>query len=430
MPIMLTMPKLSPTMQEGTIVKWHKKVQDKVSAGDVLIEVATDKATVEYNALDDGYLRKILVQEGQSAVINQPIAIMTETADENIEGVQVMPVKTEKKAASPTTEPAVQALQEPSPQKAAPVMQQPAIPPEAPLTNYQFPFPGKSLGRVRASPLAKKLAQEKGLDLSTVKGSGPQGRVVKEDLDLAQSNQVVAFGRREVPDVAPGTYEEIPLSPMRKAIGERLQYSKSFIPHFYIRQEINADALVETFKQLKECGLKISYNDFVVKAAALALREHPIVNSGFNAVNQTIIHFQTIDISIAVAIEGGLITPIVRHADYKNLGEIAVEIKELAERAKAGKLEPEEYKGGSFTISNLGMMGISEFTAVINPPQSAILAVAGIEDCVRMKNGVVVAGKRMSLVLSVDHRSVDGLEAAKFMKTLQKFLENPAILLI
>lgn len=418
-------------MQEGSIVKWHKRVGDRVQAEELLIEVATDKATVEYNALDEGVLRQILVPEGQSAIVNQPIAIFTETADETIAGYQ--PEGTMPKTVEKPKEQAPSAKESHATPQAAPAtsMQQPAFVPEPPLEQPNFAFPpNKTAKRAAISPLAKKLAQEKGLDLTTVKGSGPQGRVVSRDLDFAQPGGPVAFGRREAPDVLPGTYEEVPLSPMRKVVGQRLQQSKSFIPHFYVRQEIDAAPLVEAREQLKQGNLKVTYNDFVIRACALALREHPMVNSGFNSVSQSIILFQTIDISIAVSVDGGLITPIVRTADYKNLGEISVEVKELAARAKTGKLEPQEYKGGSFTISNLGMFGISEFAAIINPPQAAILAVGGIEECVRMKNGAAVSGKRMVLVLSLDHRVIDGAAAAAFIKTVQKYLENPAILLV
>ncbi len=415
-------------MEEGAIAKWHKKVGDRVEAGELLVEVATDKATVEYNALDEGFLRKILVPEKGHAVVNQPIAIFTLEAKENIEGYKpegiqpgaAMPVKKEEKVEIKTEKPT-----------ATTAMQQPAFMPEPPLERYEFEFPtGSPKKRIAASPLAKKLAKEKGLDLGSVKGTGSSGRITSHDLNLAQPGQVVSFGARELPPIAPGTFEEIPLTPMRKTIATRLQQSKSFIPHFYIRQEIDAEPLVEAREQLKQGGLKVSINDFIIRATALALKEHPGLNSGFNTVSQSIILFKTIDIAIAVAIDEGLITPILRHADYKNLGEISVEMKELASRAKAGKLEPQEYKGGSFTISNLGMFGISDFVAVINPPQSAILAVSGIEDCVRMKNNLAVAGKKMNLTLSADHRVVDGAHAAAFIKTMQKFLENPSILLV
>lgn len=421
-------------MEEGTIAKWHKKVGDKVAAGELLVEVATDKATIEYNALDGGYLRKILVADGGQAVVNQPIAIFTEKAGESIEGYAPEGIAPSAPAKKEGTAPA-QAKPETKQTTAAPAvataMQQPAFIPEPPLEKYEFEFPtGTPAARTPASPLAKKLAKDKGIDLTTVKGTGPGGRVTSRDLELGLPDQTVTFSRRSLPQIAPGTYEEVALTPMRKVIAQRLQQAKSFIPHIYVRQEIDAAPLSVARDQMKQGNLKVTVNDFVIRACALALREHPNANSGFNSANQSIILFKTVDISVAVTVEGGLITPIIRHADFKNLGEISVEIRELAGRAKTGKLQPAEYKGGSFTISNMGMFGITDFCAIINPPQSCILAVGGIEDAACVKNGQVVAGKKMSLVLSADHRVVDGAEAAKFLKSVQKYLENPALLLV
>ncbi len=415
-------------MQEGTIAKWHKKVGDKVEAGDLLLEVATDKATVEYTALDEGFLRKILILDQGHAIVNQPIAIFTKQPNESIEGYipEGTTPKVEKKAEGLPREK----------EREMPIQTAISAPgavfhPEPPLKNYEFEFPTTSIPkRIPASPLAKKLAKEKGLDLTTVKGTGPGGRVISHDLNLAQSDQTVTFGRREKPSIAPGTFEEIPLSPMRKVISQRLQQAKNSIPHIYVHQEIDAALLHETREQLKNGNLKVSINDFIIRAAALALREHPNCNSGFNAATQSILLFKTIDISVAVSVEGGLITPIIRHADYKNIGEISLEIKELAAKARNGKLQETEYKGGSFTISNMGMYGITDFCAIINPPQAAILAVGGIEDCARVKNGQVVPGKKMHLVMSADHRVIDGSDAAKWLKTIQKYLENPALLLL
>lgn len=427
MPFTLTMPKLSPTMETGIIVKWRKKEGDFVKSGEALIEVATDKATVEHNALDEGYLRKILIPEGKEAIVNQALAIFTEKKEESIEGYQpegitpvAQPKKEEKKEVASAPQPAKTL-------PSSPGISQPNFVPEPPLAHYSF---GKSSDKILASPLARKLAREKNIDLSTVKGTGPNQRITSHDIDLGQPSGLVTFGRNEIPSIAPGTYEEETLSPMRKVIGQRLQESKTFIPHFYVFQEVDAEPMVQLRAQLKNLDLSVSFNDFVVRACALALRAHPTVNSGFNSVNNTLIRFKTIDIAIAVSLEGGLITPIVRHADYKNLGELSVEMKQLAKRAREGKLEREEYTGGSFTISNLGMFGITEFTAVINPPQAAILAVGGLHDTPKVKNGEVIAGKSMRLVLSSDHRVIDGMEAAKFLKEVQKLLENPASLLI
>jgi pyruvate dehydrogenase E2 component (dihydrolipoamide acetyltransferase) len=426
MPFTVTMPKLSPTMQEGTITKWHKKEGDKVNAGDLLVEIATDKATVEYNALDDGYLRKILIPEGGSGIVNQPIGIFTDKPNENIEGYQpvgIQPAVQEEKKEATKIEETPKSLPSPS-------IPQAVFLPQPPLENYEFGFPTDEIPkRTPASPLAKKIAKEKGLDITTVKGSGPGGRVTSQDLNLAQPDLTVTFGRREKPIIQPGTYEEIPLSPMRKVISQRLQSAKNSIPHIYVHQEIDALPLFEAREQLKNGNLKVSINDFIIRAVALSLKEHPNCNSGFNAASQSMILFKTIDISVAVSVEGGLITPIIRHADYKNIGEISLEVKDLASRAKTGKLQPHEYQGGSFTISNMGMYGVTDFCAIINPPQAAILAVGGIEECARVKNGQVVIGKKMHLVISADHRAIDGADAAKFIKTVQKYLENPALLL-
>lgn len=435
MPFTLTMPKLSPTMEEGTIAKWRKKEGDLVKSGEVIFEVATDKATVEHAVLDGGYLRKILIHEGEEAVVNQAVAIFTEKVEESIEGYKPEGVQ-------PKIEPAVVAQEQveskaEKPAAKSPVkangtgLQQPSFVPEPPLKDYRFPFlEGGSSGHVRSTPLARKLAQEKKVDLSTVKGSGPHGRVVANDVSLGQAKASIGFSKAEIPTLSPGTYEEETLSPMRKVIGSRLQESKTFIPHFYVSQEVRVDALVDIREQLSNTGIKISFNDFIVRAAALALREHPDVNSGFNSVQSAIIRFKTIDISIAVSMPAGLITPIVRHADYKNIGQISVEVRELAKRAKEGKLAREEYVGGSFTISNLGMYGVTSFTGIINPPQAAILCVGGIEDKPIIKQAQVVPGKTMHLSLSADHRVIDGADAAKFLKTLQKHLENPASLLL
>lgn len=436
MPFTLTMPKLSPTMEEGQIAKWHKQPGDFVAAGDLLMEVATDKATVEHNALDEGYLRKIVVDEGGMAIVNQAIAVFTEEADESIEGYEPEGIA----ASTEVTEVNEEAVAEVTAGAAPAVsnapatgggLAQPAFEPLPPLENYEFDLPrGSQAERLRSSPLARKLAQEKGLDISSVKGTGPGGRVVAKDLERAQPDAAASFGRRSVPTELPGSFEEEPLTPMRKAIGKRLQESKTFIPHFYVTQTIDAQPMVDMRGQLKDWEIKVSFNDFIVRACALALREHPVINSGFNTVNNSITHYKTIDVCVAVSIDGGLITPIIRHTDFKNLGEISAEVKNLAKRARDGKLEPHEYQGGSFTVSNLGMYGISDFVAVINPPQGAILAVGGLEEKPVVKDGQVVPGKTMSMTLSSDHRVIDGAAAAEFLRTVKRYLENPAGLLL
>lgn len=429
MPFTLIMPKLSPTMESGTIVKWHKKVGDEIKPDDLLFEVATDKATVEYNALDAGWLAKILIDENKDAIVNQPVAILTEKQGESIEGFKVEnPIE---ESASKQEQPKENLKEDKKPQPAVEKKETAkpsfAPPPPPPVT---APKNSKSTEtRVMASPLAKKLAEQQGLDLSNLQGTGPSGRIMSKDLANAPKAGG-SRGSRSLPNIAPGSYTEETLSPMRKVISQRLQESKSYIPHFYVQQTVDAEPLVKFREQLKHNDYSISFNDCVIKACAIALKSHPVVNSGFNSSNNTIIHYQTVDVAVAVSIPGGLITPIIRFTDYKELSEISQEIKELAKRAKAGKLEAHEYQGGSFTVSNLGMFGTTQFQAIINPPQAAILAVGGILDVPVVKDGEVVAGKVMNLTLSVDHRVVDGVAAAEFMRTVQKLIESPVGLLI
>ncbi len=427
MPFTLTMPKLSPTMEGGKIVSWHQKEGDHVKEGDLLFEVATDKATVEYNALDEGYLRRILVQAGDAAIVNQPVAIFTAESEESIEGYTpegTTPKAPEKKPQEAKAPDAPEAL---APSKPAPSSSMPAFEPAPPLEKIED---FSKTQEVIASPLARKMALEQGLDLSTVKGSGPGHRIVSKDLERAQPNTIVTFGRQERPKYPSGTYTEEELTPMRQAVGDRLQASKATIPHFYVQQSISALPLIELREQLKAIGLKVTFNDFMIKAAALALREHPAVNSGFNSKKGKIIRFLTVDISVAVSVEGGLITPIIRYADYKDVGHISKEVKQLVKVAKQGKLTPQQYQGGSFTISNLGMFGISHFQAVINPPQAAILAIGGMQESVSIKEGNISTGKTMVLSLASDHRVIDGSDAAQYLKTLKLLLENPSALLI
>lgn len=442
MPFTLTMPKLSPTMELGTLVKWHKREGDHVKVNDLLMEVATDKATVEFNAFDAGWISKILIQEGQEAQVNQALAIMTDTKGESIEGyrpegLQPVPAKVPPITPAPAAAQGCSSLLapaeaiSPSPAVTSGGLLQPVFSPEPPLEHYVFDQPTGGIDkRIFASPLARRLAKERGLDLSTVKGSGPRHRIMSRDLEKAQPAGIVAFGHREKPKHQPGSYSEEPLSPMRKVIGQRLQESKSFVPHFYVTQTINVEPLAAVREQLQQVDVKITYNDLLIKACSLALRKHPNVNSGFDSAKKAIIKFQTIDIAVAVSLPSGLLTPIIRHADFKNVGELSVEMRALAKRAKEGKLETQEYKGGSFTISNLGMYGVTDFIAIINPPQAAILAAGGIKDVAVVRNGHVVPGKVMNLTLSADHRVIDGVAAAEFLNTVKLFLENPAALLI
>lgn len=432
MPFTVSMPKLSPTMEQGVIAKWHKVEGDLVESGELLLEITTDKATVEHNALDEGYLRKILVSEGAQASINQPIAIFTETQDESIEGYQPegVPAKApEKKEVEIKT--SKEEAPKDTPKVTSTMMAQPAFEPEPPNENYRFPFPsGLENTKVLASPLAKKIARENHLDLSSIKGSGPRGRIMKKDLELAQSKSMASLSHAPALGEVSGSYEEIPLSHIQKVVGDRLQASKSFIPHFYINQNVDVEPLMRVREELKSQNIKVSFNDFVVRASALALREHPKINSGFNSVKGALIRFKTIDISIAVSLEEGLITPILRFADYKNVGQIASEVKHLAKQARLGKLSMEEFKGGSFTISNLGMYGITDLKPVINPPQAAILGVGGIQEVARFKEGQCVKGYQMVLTLAADHRAINGEDGARFLKTLRELLENPSVLLL
>jgi pyruvate dehydrogenase E2 component (dihydrolipoamide acetyltransferase) len=407
MPFTVTMPKLSPTMTEGQVAKWHKKPGDRVEVGDVLLEIATDKATVEHAALDEGYLRKIICGDGERAEVNEPLALFTETADESIEGFSP---KKEAATSAPTT----------APQVAVPKAESSAPASTAALSATES-------GRTFASPLAKKLAKEKGIDLQAVQGSGPRGRIMSRDLASAkqQASALPAGSAKAVPTQ---TTEES-LTPMRQVIGQRLLESKTHIPHFYVKQEIDATALVALRDELKKLEVSCTINDLIIKATALALSKHPEINSGYNEKTKKLIRFGSVDICIAVTIAGGLITPILANANNKSLKAISSEAKQLATRAKEGKLQPQEYQGGSFTISNLGMFGVTEMTAIINPPQGAILGVGAVSDAAIVKNGAVVAGKKLVLTISCDHRVIDGAEAAQFLRTLRQLLENPMLFL-
>lgn len=427
MPFKLFMPKLSPTMEGGTIIKWHKKESDFVKEGELLFEVATDKATVEYQALDAGFLRKILVTQGQEAMIGAPVAIFSTTQDESIQEMLAPVPRVAKEVAAPIETPvSVPAAAEPikTVSQEIPFVQEP------PLEDDEFEYRHDGgPDRVFASPLAKKIARERNIDLSLVKGSGPQKRIVSEDLKNLQGAQQ-PFHHRKAPEIAPGSYQLEPMTPMRKTIGKRLQAAKSFIPHFYSQIAVDAEPLIAARNQLKEVGYAVTFNDFILRATALVLKEHPVINSGYNNVENCIIRFKTVDIAMAVSIQGGLITPLIRHADHKNLMELSKEAKKLIAMAKENQLQPHQYKGGSFSISNLGMYGITNFTPIINPPQAAILGVGGILDEPMVKDGKVVPGKKMTLTLAADHRVIDGADAALFLNQLKKLLENPVRLLI
>ena len=425
---LLKMPKLSPTMETGTLVKWLKKAGDEIHFGDVLLEISTDKAVLEHTASEDGWLLEILVKEGTKIPVGAPIAVFSTEKNVTYDLKQLLPSQEAVSTDEPTQIVPNTSSQQDNSHYAGPSMAIVGFRPEPPLTT---PLTIKNPGDpVSASPLAKKLAKEQNLDLSGVAGSGPGGRIVKKDLEKAPPLRIAGFGYPEAPEVNPGTYVEEPLSPIREAISKRLQAAKTFIPHFYVRQRIYASPLLALLKELQAQNIKLSINDCIVRACALALKEFPEINSGFNSVDNTIIRFSTIDISIAVAIPDGVITPIIRCADRKNVGMISAEIKALAARAKQSALKEEEYKGGSFCISNLGMTGISDFTAILNPPQAAILAVGSVEEQPIVLNGELAVGSTCMLTLSVDHRVIDGYPAAMFMKRLQKLPEAPSVLLL
>lgn len=435
MPFTLTMPKLSPTMEEGTIAKWHKKEGDSVEADELIFEVATDKATVEYNVLDGGFLRKILVAEGSEAKVNQPVAIFTETQEESLEGYQAEGLgdfKSTAAAQAPQTAKPVQADKKeevPPPKKEEVPSQNNDKSDQKKTGELKSSNSADSSARIIASPLAKKLAKERNIDLNQVVGSGPNQRIMSRD--LGQPEQELKTAQQQIQPLEPmGSYTEETLSQVRKVIAKRLQEAKATIPHIYIDVKVNAENLVQFRNQLSQLDVKVSINDCLIKACAIALKKHPEINSGFNSQNSTLIRFQTVDISVAVSIKEGLITPIVRYADHKSLTEISKEIRELAARAKTGKLKLEEFQGGSFSVSNLGMFGVSSFQAIINPPQACLLAISSIQNVPVVKDHQVVPGKVFHMTLSCDHRVVDGAAGAVFLQTLKEILEKPLALLL
>ena len=424
MAIEILMPALSPTMEEGTLAKWLVKEGDVVKSGQVMAEIETDKATMEFEAVDEGTIGRILVAEGTAGVkVNTPIAVLVE------EGESADAVPAPAKAAAPVA--AVVA----------------AVAVAAPAT------PKAGGARVFASPLARRLAAEKGLDLTRLQGSGPHGRIVRADIDGAKP-QAAATAPVAAPVAAPAPakaagptgmsaetvmkiyadrkFTEVPLDGMRRIIAARLTEAKQTIPHFYLRRDIRLDALMALREQLNKGlearGVKLSVNDFIIKACALALQAVPDANAVW--AGDRILKLKPSDVAVAVAIEGGLFTPVLKDAETKTLSALSAEMKDLATRAKTKKLAPHEYQGGSFAISNLGMMGIDNFDAVINPPHGAILAVgAGLKKPVVMKDGTIGVATVMSVTLSVDHRVIDGALGAAFLKAMIELLENPIAML-
>ncbi len=436
MPTEILMPALSPTMEEGTLAKWLVKEGDTVSSGDVMAEIETDKATMEFEAVDEGTIGKIIVPEGTEGVkVNDVIAVLLEEG-ESADDIGATSAPTA--AAQPTA--AAEAASEGSSNKAAPA----ATPaPAAPVNDGN---------RVFATPLARRMAADKGLDLAAITGSGPHGRIIKADVENAQPSAVpakadgpvakadaasAAMAAGPATDVVLKTYadrpfQEVKLDGMRKTIAARLTEAKQSVPHFYLRRDINLDALLkfrsQLNKQLEARQIKLSVNDFIIKACALALQEVPEANAVW-AGDRTL-NFEKSDVAVAVAIEGGLFTPVLKDADMKSLSTLSAEMKDLASRARERKLAPHEYQGGSFAISNLGMFGIDNFDAIINPPHAAILAVgAGVKKPIVGADGELAVGTVMSVTLSVDHRVIDGALGANLLQAIKNNLENPMTML-
>jgi pyruvate dehydrogenase E2 component (dihydrolipoamide acetyltransferase) len=421
----IVMEALSPTMEEGRLVAWKKHEGDPVKAGETLAEVETDKAVMELVARGEGVLRKIVLGEGATVPVGALVAVVGR-ADEDVS------------ALVPTGAPAPQGLgigerglgkttaAAPAPAAAAAAPAPVAVVPPCPKP--QTPTPG----RIRSSPLARRLAAERGVDLKLITGSGPAGRIIKRDVEAAPA----ATGAAAAPAIAAapappeGGFRDEPLTAMRKTIAKRLVQSLGPVPHFFLTAEIDMERAWEAREQLKGLGeaYQISFNDLVVKAVALALRRHPAVNAAF--LEDRIRHFGDVHVGMAVAVEDGLITPVIRHADRKGLLEIAAESRQLAERAHARRLQPDEYTGATFTVSNLGMFDIEEFTAVINPPEAGILAVGRIAQRPVVVDGAVRPRRTMRVTMSCDHRVVDGATGARFLRTLKLMLENPLAMLL
>jgi pyruvate dehydrogenase E2 component (dihydrolipoamide acetyltransferase) len=422
MPIEILMPALSPTMTEGNLAKWTVKEGDKIKSGQVIAEIETDKATMEVEAVDEGVMGKILVAAGTENVkVNAPIALLLEEGEDKKAIESYKPKaglgigdsglgKKEEKIPAAAPAPAVTAS------------------PQSPIPNPQ--------SRIFASPLAKRIAANEGIPLDMIQGSGPHGRVVKDDVLKAASSGGARGGRVMRNAVE---FTKIPNNNMRKVIARRLTESKQQVPHFYLTVECELDKLLDIRKDLnfeaesiagkdKKPAYKLSVNDFVIKASALALRKIPGANASWS--DEAILQYNNVDISVAVAIDGGLITPIVKNADQKNVTAISGEMKDLAARARQNKLAPEEFQGGGFSISNLGMYGVKHFAAIVNPPQGCILAVGAGEERVVVRHGQMVIRNVMDVTLSVDHRAVDGALGAEFLQAFKHYVEHPGLLLI
>ena len=433
----IRMPKMSDTMEEGVIATWLKKVGDDVKSGDILAEVETDKATMELESYDDGTLLHIGVKDGDSVPVDGVIAIIGEK-DENVKSILEELENNSSEEDDPKPEENFQPDDTPEETEIqkedietsfdkGDVEEDIAI--EDSSNNSEL-----SDSRVKASPLAKKLADEKGISLSNIKGSGDGGRIVKQDIenysDIKSSESESKKQDITLPTIySEESYEEIPVSQMRKTISKRLAESKFSAPHFYLTMEINMDNCIEGRKKINETSeIKISFNDIILKACAVALRKHPMVNASF--LTDKIRVNNHVHIGVAVAVDEGLLVPVIKFADNKSLSHISTEVKMLANKAKNKQLQPSEWEGNTFTISNLGMFGIDEFTAIINPNDSCILAVGGIKNTPIIKNGEIVPGNIMKVTLSCDHRIVDGALGASFLQTLKELIEDPIKILV
>lgn len=407
----ITMPRLSDTMTDGTVAVWHKKVGDQVSEGDLLAEIETDKATMEFESFQEGVLLHIGVEEGKMAPVDSILAVLGEQG-EDIADLLKNGVAEQTAEVAEKSEEAAQNIQGDTDkaETASMVVEQPT-----------------EDVRLKASPLAKKMASEKGIDLRTVSGSGDGGRIVKKDIEsfvpaAAMQRSPIALVSGEE------RFEEVPVSQMRKTIAKRLSESKFTAPHFYLTIDVDMDRAQEQREALKQEGVKVSFNDLVIKASAMALKNHPQVNSSWMGDSIRMNHH--VHMGVAVAVEDGLLVPVVRHADMKGLQAISAEVRDMAGKARDKKLQPSDWEGNTFTISNLGMFGIEEFTAIVNPPDACILAVGTIREEAVVKNGAVAVGRRMKMTLSCDHRVVDGATGSAFLKELKENLELPIRMLL
>ncbi len=431
------MPKLSPTMEEGQISRWLKKEGDKVSMGEPLAEIDTDKATMEMQALANGVLRKILIKEGESAPLGNIIAVIGEP-DEDIS--QVVSSATASSAKTQVAATPTEPKPEPQAQKPEPVVA------ASGTGNGREAAASTPSGRLVVSPLAARMAAEAGIDLRSLSGSGPSGRIIKRDIEAAMEQskaatpalpekqigrpQLRVVGSSQQVQVGASAFRDEPASEMRRTIAKRLVTSLGPVPHFFLTTEIEMDRAVEMRKGINSLDpeLKISINDIIIKVAAAALIQHPQVNASYQ--DRSVRYYERADIGVAVAIDEGLITPVVRAADQKSLSQIASEVRELAEKARNRKLRPDEYTGATFSISNLGMFGVDEFTAIINPPEGAILAVGAMSPKPVVREEQIVVRQMMRVTMSCDHRVIDGATGAKFLQTFKKILENPLYLVV